>query len=216
MVLTVSHAAGEQNPLSGFSVFHGSEELLITTAAQNPPPKKGACIRIGTRMGGPVMVLFPTDHLNMMTYGAYDKNEFNVSNPHNIYEPNGSVIGTITKLQKSVSTSEAPRYAAYLPDCSYMLYPIELGKLGVKMPVFNEADEQIACITRPLKDKKELNRYTIHLFDLHYTMLLTAFITYIDAMEFVDKGAALPSISFAKSAKERYSYEFEKSAEILL
>lgn len=88
----------------------------MSTVKQCDEPLKGAHIQIGTRANGPVVALFPTGHLNMMTYGAYDKKEFNVSNPHNLYESKrNTVIGTVTKLQKSMTTTEAPAMPCTLP-----------------------------------------------------------------------------------------------------
>lgn len=150
----------------------------------------------------------------MMTYGAYDKKEFNVSNPHNLYESKrNTVIGTVTKLQKSMTTMDAPRYAVYLADHSYTLYPIDMGKEGLKMPVYNDMGEQVASITRPYsKDKHELNYYFLYLVDMRYALIAMTFITYIDAMEYVDKAAALPSISLARNSRELYNPDFEKYA----
>lgn len=214
MVLTVCHNRGETNPLSRFGAFNGNTELLMSTVKQCDEPLKGAHIQIGTRANGPVVALFPTGHLNMMTYGAYDKKKFNVSNPHNLYESKrNTVIGTVTKLQKSMTTTDAPRYAVYLADHSYTLYPIDMGKEGLKMPVYNDMGEQVASITRPYsKDKHELNYYFLYLVDMRYALIAMTFITYIDAMEYVDKAAALPSISLARNSRELYNPDFEKYA----
>ena len=105
------------------------------------------------------------------------------------------------------------RYAVYLADHSYTLYPIDMGKEGLKMPVYNDVGEQVASITRPYsKDKHELNYYFLYLVDMRYTLIAMTFITYIDAMEYVEKAAALPSISLARNSRELYNPDFEKYA----
>lgn len=101
----------------------------------------------------------------------------------------------------------------YLADHSYTLYPIDMGKEGLKMPVYNDVGEQVASITRPYsKDKHELNYYFLYLVDMRYTLIAMTFITYIDAMEYVEKAAALPSISLARNSRELYNPDFEKYA----
>ena len=88
-----------------------------------------------------------------------------------------------------------------------------MGKEGLKMPVYNDVGEQVASITRPYsKDKHELNYYFLYLVDMRYTLIAMTFITYIDAMEYVEKAAALPSISLARNSRELYNPDFEKYA----
>ena len=47
---------------------------------------------------------------------------------------------------------------------------------------------------------------------MRYTLIAMTFITYIDAMEYVEKAAALPSISLARNSRELYNPDFEKYA----
>ena len=85
--------------------------------------------------------------------------------------------------------------------------------VGEIVRVYVNRDERPASITRPYsKDKHELNYYFLYLVDMRYTLIAMTFITYIDAMEYVEKAAALPSISLARNSRELYNPDFEKYA----
>lgn len=130
-----------------------------------------------------------------------------------IRSPHGEAIGRILHEPNVFST---PLYKIELNSQQWTVYMVGKGRQGLKFPIYDANEKQIALMEKDVFVKNNLDRYDLYALDQTGILISTLFGIYYDWKDFRNQGEfrahkASVSITFSlkKSVKDKYDPSFK-------
>lgn len=194
---------------AAYQVFHSGE--LVYEAATTPSPVRlKAVLR---QNGRDLYSIYGGDWL-------YKRNESQVRDQGRrqlhiceVRSPQEEAVGRI--CYELGGWGRPPLYRVDLGGRRWTVYQVGLGRQGLKFPVYDEGERQIALLEKGVVVKDNLDSYDLFALDQTGILVSTLFGIYYDWKEFSNRGeyacrktSATLVFTLKKSVKERYDPGF--------